>query len=733
MPVDTDDLRAAIPSLYPDNLNGEIDAARMREGQRFVADVIDEAIGKAYSDEAKAWAQSPTPPDPLDLTSKSSKTWAAASAASAAAALLDADRAEAAALTTPLYRQAFADLAAITPAQLAVGADVETPFGRYRRVGSGGHLNYSGTGGVRLDIMPSDSGAINFAATGAVSGDANHNALWAVALEAASDYEASEIRFPPGTFRISYSTAPTTNLLQDTAVVGARWLTVIKPVSSEDRACFGCDSGSSVAFMRGIRLSGITFMGSEATPTFSEQKHLVSLNGTDGVIIEDCIFVGWRGDAVYIGSADTAGVERHNKNVVIRRNVFDGVNRENRQGISFLDVDGAWVYDNVFQNCSKTTMPGPVDFEPNSVTYAVIKNIWVQRNKFLNCGGNAGHVSVIIPAAVAVDPVNINITDNVSEGSIQVAGGGFVYLSFIGRPVSNVSVNHAITIHANVVLNSTGSPFYLWNVKGANLRGNTYTDVQSIARVGLAGLTARDIRIEDTFIRSGSANAACISVAGDVSGLDMSGSIFDDCCSGLAGSTAVQFASGTSENVVIEGVTIVSPTGKTLTSFVKEVAHTFNPSTNRYFNNNRVSFGPGTFEAHYSDEIWTIYTPMVEGATAPGTGTYTFQFGRYRRSGKNVTFAAKATLTSHTSAGNLIELGLPTIASAATLNAETPISISLDGVATTGGQVGWINPAARVNSLGCVRCYHTATGVLAQTVIPAGTWTAQWAGNYVAE
>lgn len=78
MAVDTDDLRDAIPSLYPDNLNGEIDAARLRAGQNLIADVIDEAIGKTYSDEAKAWAQSPegVHPDSSDSTSESSKTWA---------------------------------------------------------------------------------------------------------------------------------------------------------------------------------------------------------------------------------------------------------------------------------------------------------------------------------------------------------------------------------------------------------------------------------------------------------------------------------------------------------------------------------------------------------------------------------------------------------------------------------------------------------------------------------
>lgn len=132
MPVDTDDLRAAIPSLYPDNLNGEIDAARMRQGQTLIADVIDEAIGKAYSDEAKAWAQSPTPPDPLDLTSKSAKTWATEAKTSAdridLGALDDAVAATAAdrAAIVPLAAQVVIDAAQVAADRVDVAANTLT-------------------------------------------------------------------------------------------------------------------------------------------------------------------------------------------------------------------------------------------------------------------------------------------------------------------------------------------------------------------------------------------------------------------------------------------------------------------------------------------------------------------------------------------------------------------------------------------------------------------------------
>lgn len=54
----------------------------------------------------------------------------------------------------PLFVSGFAALATVTPVQLAVGKLVCTPTAIYQRVASGGHLNYSGSGGVRLNVIP---------------------------------------------------------------------------------------------------------------------------------------------------------------------------------------------------------------------------------------------------------------------------------------------------------------------------------------------------------------------------------------------------------------------------------------------------------------------------------------------------------------------------------------------------------------------------------------------------
>ena len=47
MPVDTDDIRAAIPTWFPDNVSGDISASDMRSSMAFVADVIDDEVASA--------------------------------------------------------------------------------------------------------------------------------------------------------------------------------------------------------------------------------------------------------------------------------------------------------------------------------------------------------------------------------------------------------------------------------------------------------------------------------------------------------------------------------------------------------------------------------------------------------------------------------------------------------------------------------------------------------------
>jgi hypothetical protein len=129
--------------------------------------------------------------------------------ANAAAALLDANRAEAAALTIPLGRAVVADLAAVTTAQLAIGSvvDVLKTGGRYEAVSSGGLFNYTGTGGRRLkpisyDLYADDAGAMR---DGVTDDSGAINAL----IEYSRLNGERPIRFREGQYLVQSPLAPT--------------------------------------------------------------------------------------------------------------------------------------------------------------------------------------------------------------------------------------------------------------------------------------------------------------------------------------------------------------------------------------------------------------------------------------------------------------------------------------------------------------------------------------------
>ena len=53
------------------------------------------------------------------------------------------------------------------------------------------------------------------------------------------------------------------------------------------------------------------------------------------------------------------------------------------------------------------------------------------------------------------------------------------------------------------------------------------------------------------------------------------------------------------------------------------------------------------------------FTPVVEGTSTAGTGTYTQQQGRYTKTGREVSFEINVAWSAHTGTGNLIISGLP--------------------------------------------------------------------------
>ena len=148
---------------------------------------------------------------------------------------------------------------------------------------------------------------------------------------------------------------------------------------------------------RDIEIANIAFEGPVVSMGFSEHRHLLNFNGVTNLDVHDCAIRGFRGDGVYLGSSNVAGLERHNVSVRFARNEFDGLNHDNRNGISVIDGTGVLIEQNQFIRCSRPTMPGPIDIEPNGNVFQRISNIAILKNRFQDCGGNVAKISVHIP------------------------------------------------------------------------------------------------------------------------------------------------------------------------------------------------------------------------------------------------------------------------------------------------------------------------------------------------
>ena len=158
------------------------------------------ASGQPYVDLAEAWAQSPTPPDPLDITSKSAKTWATAAAASAVTA----------ALYGGVQVDTMAALYALTSGQVAVGgyATVRSINAVFKRLASGGNLAHTASV-LAWEVQRSVVG-YDFRAFGPVGGATNDIAAFNAAVARLNTVSTADALHIVGEYTITGTPNPIT-------------------------------------------------------------------------------------------------------------------------------------------------------------------------------------------------------------------------------------------------------------------------------------------------------------------------------------------------------------------------------------------------------------------------------------------------------------------------------------------------------------------------------------------
>lgn len=331
-----------------------------------------------------------------------------------------------------------------------------------------------------------------------------------------------------------------------------------------------------------IRFRDFQITGRCVSDGFSEFVPNFFLSAVSDVLLEGVWCTAFQGDGVILASGVSGTAERHNESIVIRGCRFDGVNNQNRNAVSIIDGTNVTVADCTFVNCTKATMPGAVDMEPDQ-PYERIDGVKVTGNRFSGVGGNVGVVSLVLwqTQADRVRParsvfIDGNVFDNTCTNTSLVTALQVGSASASTEPV-------ALTITNNLADGFAGNYQYLLaGIRGVIVDNNSWKNCGAMPLVGFGGSrNCHDVYLGpgERFYKCGSVSTSGLSIF-DCSKLKISATF--DSCGATNGSFgyAIDFGAGTSSDVDVSGVRII-PGGRTTYAIQKEAGHTFAADTNR--------------------------------------------------------------------------------------------------------------------------------------------------------
>ncbi len=366
---------------------------------------------------------------------------------------------------------------------------------------------------------------------------------------------------PKGNYRVSM-----VKLKSGARIRGEGTGSVIRSAYPDAYASFYADSGSPTAMITGIDIRNLVLTGDVVSRGFREHSHLLVFQGVSGATIENVGFRGFRGDGLMIegGNAlapDPVKEPRHNRDVMVRNCLFDGINRDNRNAISVVDGQNITITGCRFRNVTRPDMPGAIDIEPNPYQFYRITDITVSDCDFVGVGGNFGAIAVFVPQEVSAAPARLKFMRNRMADYI---GTGADYS--IRCANASTAAKNDIRISGHVGQNGQ-RPFTILAGNGITIDGDCrFVEYRSASLIGYADQRelVRDVSIAGHYERIGFAGkpnqfglavfyADGLKVAGD----------WIDCGDGSQDATGVIFLQGKSRRVDLSGLAVSAPRQRT--------------------------------------------------------------------------------------------------------------------------------------------------------------------------
>lgn len=396
---------------------------------------------------------------------------------------------------------------------------------------------------------------------------------------------ANTVYFPAGTYLIKGANDYLTDGLQlksNQTVYGDGAASIIQQHSTSFYA-MSANQGTGGTTnpadnMKNIVIRDLAFVNT--TGTFAEFQHMLNLNAVSNVVVERCTFRGFRGDGIYLGSSNVANTERHNQNVTIRDCVFDGVNNENRNGISIIDGNTVVIERNVFTNVTKSGQPGCVDVEPDNFAFPIIRNITIRSNRMQSSLG--GGVALLLGYANnpgASPPVNIHVHDNYMNGCLSG-----VSVSVFSTP-TEASPNCNILVAHNTIEASTGSMCFFDGCSGVTVANNQFISNPNKGEIGYLYANYNLSFIGNTFKDNGRTSTDCLWIR-SATLLTFDSNVFCDNGSAVGAGRDMNFlATYTGSRIYLRNNVFTSPGGYTSTSIEVDATYTLNNGNSQDINN----------------------------------------------------------------------------------------------------------------------------------------------------
>lgn len=438
------------------------------------------------------------------------------------------------------------------------------------------------------------------------------------AIQAAADVGGT-IYFPNGTYEITH-----VDLGSNTQLVGESWNTIIHQISGTDPRPGAYDGMFTMNYTnnqtptKNVVFKDLQFRMDLPTGTYTpadSQSHIILGGHTENVIIDNCFFYGWRGDAVLIGGQMDGQVVPTNyvaQNTSITNCRFDGINNTCRQGISGLSVDGLYINANYFLNTTNATEPGAIDIEPE-LPFGYARTITVTNNIFVGIGPAGARRRAFIVDLGGQDPGaverrgNITVNDNYMNATngVRVIGG---------KECTDVNFN------SNWVVGTTETMVWT-NINGLSVSNNYFEACETI----LIGFSTAGTEVKNASIYGNTFDTCGVASAGLQVNTLLNGSISDNQFIDCGGSTgvAIQFAGGgTQYGITVHDNVFSAPTAVTTTALNSAGTQ----DTVSIFHDNvfRDNIAPGNWQnGYYLNGAGMISSKTVSFAANADTVLYT--------------------------------------------------------------------------------------------------------------